>query len=175
MDQTNTTLNQEEILQLLSRNHDEAFLTIFQNGLNNSILNAESLNISFRQLPIKVLKIARKVINVIETLCGTSISKSSVSAVCKDLDQEVKGFRNRPIEESYSFLIMHINILQAALRTVVIFQAFMITFGSNKQEKCKIPYFSAYLQYLERQWLSGVLKITSDTYYHPCDNQVSHM
>ncbi|MQN01105.1 MAG: hypothetical protein FRC54_04010 [bacterium LCO1.1] len=34
----------------------------------------------------------RKVARVVETLCGTSISKSAVSDVCKDLDQEVEAF-----------------------------------------------------------------------------------
>ena len=39
----------------------------------------------------------RKVSKVMETLCGTSFSKSAVSDVCKDLDKSVKEFRNRPI------------------------------------------------------------------------------
>ena len=33
-----------------------------------------------------------------------SISKSAVSDVCKDLDQEVTKFRNRPIEDRHPFL-----------------------------------------------------------------------
>lgn len=41
MAQLNITLNQEEILQLLSVDHDKAFCTILQNSLN-SILKAES-------------------------------------------------------------------------------------------------------------------------------------
>ena len=41
----------------------------------------------------------RKVARVVETLCGTSVSD-----VCKDLDQEVEAFRNRPIEGNYPFL-----------------------------------------------------------------------
>ena len=35
----------------------------------------------------------RKVSRVMETLCGTSFSKSAVSDVCKDLDKAVKEFR----------------------------------------------------------------------------------
>lgn len=41
MAQLNITLNQEEILQLLSADRDEAFRTLLQNSLN-SILKAES-------------------------------------------------------------------------------------------------------------------------------------
>ena len=36
----------------------------------------------------------RKVSRVMETLCGTSFSKSAVSEVCKDLDKAVAEFRN---------------------------------------------------------------------------------
>ena len=41
MAQLNITLNQDEILQLLSNNHDEAFRKLLQESLN-SILKAES-------------------------------------------------------------------------------------------------------------------------------------
>lgn len=43
MAQLNITLNQEEILQLLSIDHNEAFRTMLQNSLN-SILKLESQN-----------------------------------------------------------------------------------------------------------------------------------
>ena len=46
----------------------------------------------------------RKVSKVIETLCGTSFSKSSVSEVCKDLDEAVQAFQNRPLTGNYPFL-----------------------------------------------------------------------
>ena len=41
MAQLNITLNQEEILQLLSQDHDDAFRTLLQNSLN-AVLKAES-------------------------------------------------------------------------------------------------------------------------------------
>ena len=46
MAQLNITLNQDEILQLLSNNHDEAFRKLLQESLN-SILKAESDEKSF--------------------------------------------------------------------------------------------------------------------------------
>ena len=36
-----------------------------------------------------------------ETLCGTSYSKSTVSEVCRDLEKDVKAFRERPLTEEY--------------------------------------------------------------------------
>lgn len=37
----------------------------------------------------------RKVEKVMEELCGTSFSKSTVSNLCKDLSKDVEAFRNR--------------------------------------------------------------------------------
>ena len=48
----------------------------------------------------------RKVAKVVETLCGQTYSKSTVSELCKELDDDVKAFRERPLEKEYPFLIM---------------------------------------------------------------------
>lgn len=46
----------------------------------------------------------RKVEKIMEELCGTSFSKSTVSNVCKDLSKDVETFRNRPLNGPYPFL-----------------------------------------------------------------------
>lgn len=51
-------------------------------------------------------RLTRKITRVIETLCGTSVSQSSVSGICKDLDQEITAFCSRPIEGNHLFLII---------------------------------------------------------------------
>ena len=48
----------------------------------------------------------RMVSNVFEILCGTSVSKSTVSEACKDLSAAVDSFRNRPLTEEYAFLMI---------------------------------------------------------------------
>ena len=162
MAQLNITLNQEEILLLLSNDRDEAFKKLLQASLN-SILQAESEEqlkaapyerseertdsrngTRERSLTTRIGKIelqvprhrnqpfktmifdnysrseaaliasmaemvvngvsTRKVSQVVETLCGTSISKSSVSDLCKDLDAKVNEFRKRPLNGDYPFL-----------------------------------------------------------------------
>ena len=40
----------------------------------------------------------RKVSKVVETLCGTTYSKSTVSSLCKMLDGEVSAFKTRPLD-----------------------------------------------------------------------------
>lgn len=48
----------------------------------------------------------RKVKSITEELCGKSFSKSTVSSLCKQLDPEVKAFRNRPLNKKYPFVIV---------------------------------------------------------------------
>jgi len=48
----------------------------------------------------------RKVKAITEELCGSSISKSTVSSLCKKLDPEISKFRNRPLSNHYPFLIV---------------------------------------------------------------------
>ena len=233
MAQLNITLNQEEILQLLSENRDEAFREILQNSLN-SILKAESqeqlqaapyerandrtdsrngfrtrdlktrigkitLNVPrHRNQPFKTLIFenysrseaalvtamaemvvngvsTRKVTNIVETLCGTSISKSAVSDVCKDLDQEVMKFQNRPIEDRHPFLTVDATYFKVRENNRVVSKALMIAYSVNEHGKREILGFSAYrneskdtwvdfLSGLKKRGLSGVLMITSDAH-----------
>lgn len=48
----------------------------------------------------------RKVTRITEELCGTSFSKSTVSALCADLDARVSAWNERPLEGHYPFLIV---------------------------------------------------------------------
>lgn len=162
MAQLNITLCQEEILQLLSDNREDAFRTLLTESLN-SILQAESTaqlgaepyersvtrsdsrngsrnrnlntrigtitlavprhrNVPFHTLVFDnysrseaalVTTMAEMVVNgvstkkvarVMETLCGKSYSKSTVSEACKGLDKAVHSFKTRPLEGDYKFI-----------------------------------------------------------------------
>ena len=48
----------------------------------------------------------RKVELITEELCGKKFSKSTVSALCKNLDPMVEAFRTRPLKCHYPFLIV---------------------------------------------------------------------
>lgn len=162
MAQLNITLCQEEILQLLSDNREDAFRTLLTESLN-SILQAESTaqlgaepyersvtrsdsrngsrnrnlntrigtitlavprhrNVPFHTLVFDnysrseaalVTTMAEMVVNgvstkkvarVMETLCGKSYSKSTVSEACKGFDKAVHSFKTRPLEGDYKFI-----------------------------------------------------------------------
>lgn len=233
MAQINITLNQAEILQLLSKDHDQAFRELLRSSLN-SILMAEStaqlkaepyerseertdsrngtrerdlktrigritLTVPrHRNVPFKTLVFenysrseaaliasmaemvvsgvaTRKVSNIMETLCGTAFSKSSVSEVCKDLDEKVKEFRERPLTGSYPFLTVDATYFKVRVNHRIVSRAFMIAYGTNQEGHREILGFgvydneskstwNAFLQSLKARGLNGLLMITSDAH-----------
>ena len=233
MAQLNITLNQDEILQLLLVDREEAFRKLLQRTLND-ILKVESQEqlqaapyersdsrldsrngLRDRELKTRIGRITlavprhrnvpfktlifdnysrseaalvtamaemvvngvstRKVSRVIESLCGTSVSKSSVSEINKNLDKEVESFRNRPLEGRYPFLTVDATYFKVRENNRVISKALMIAYGTNEQGHREILGFAAYrneskdtwqdfLKSLKKRGLKGVIMITSDAH-----------
>ena len=117
----------------------------------------------------------RKVSKVMETLCGTSFSKSAVSDVCKDLDTAVKEFQTRPLEGDYPFLTVDATYFKVRENSRIISKAFMIAYGTNAEGHREILGFGVYakessatwtdfLLSLKKRGLTGLLMITSDAH-----------
>lgn len=117
----------------------------------------------------------RKVSLVVEQLCGKSISKSSVSELCKDLDKAVKEFRNRPLEDDYPFLIVDATYFKVRENHRVVSKALMIALGINENGKREVIGFELYdcenkdnwydfMMRLQARGLKGLRMITSDAH-----------
>lgn len=117
----------------------------------------------------------RKVSRAMETLCGTSFSKSAVSDVCKDLDKTVKEFQTRPLEGDYPFLTVDATYFKVRENSRIISKAFMIAYGTNSEGHREILGFGVYanessatwtdfLLSLKKRGLTGLLMITSDAH-----------
>ena len=233
MAQLNITLNQEEILQLLSDDRNEAFKKLLQESLN-SLLKAESeeqlkaapyerteertdsrngtrerelttrigtlvLTVPrHRNVPFKTLLFenysrseaaliasmaemvvngvsTRKVAKIVETLCGTSFSKSAVSEYCKALDEKVFLFKNRPLEKAYPFVSIDATYFKVREKKRTVSKAFMIAYATSDHGKREIIGFDVYpreskdtwedfLKGLKKRGLMGVMMITSDAH-----------
>ena len=114
----------------------------------------------------------RKVSRVMETLCGTSFSKSAVSEVCKDLDKAVKEFRTRPLEGDYPFLTVDATYFKVRENSRVISKAFMIAYGTNAEGHREILGFGVYANESSATWtdfLLGLKKrgLTGFSWSHP--------
>ncbi len=233
MAQLNITLNQDEILQLMSNDREGAFKKLLQDSLN-SILQAESEEqlkaapyersaertdsrngVRERNLTTRIGKIelqvprhrnqpfktmifenysrseaaliscmaemvvngvsTRKVSSVVETLCGTSFSKSSVSELCRELDARVEEFRNRPLDKAYPFLTIDAAYFKVRADHRIVSRAFMIAYGADSSGYREILGFGVYhnesretwysfLKSLKDRGLTGLLMITSDAH-----------
>ncbi|MBO4900460.1 MAG: IS256 family transposase [Lachnospiraceae bacterium] len=234
MAQLNITLNQDEILQLLSSSRDDAFKQLLQDSLN-TILQAESTeqlkaekyerseertdsrngtrerqlttrlgqieltvprhrDVPFRSLIFDNYKRSeaalvstmaemviagvstRKVSKVVETLCGTSYSKSMVSEVCKELDGAVNQFRNRPLTDPYPFILIDATYFKVRNDHRTVSKALMVACATNADGKREVIGFDLFdnetnntwfmfIESLRKRGLHGVKVITSDA--HP--------
>ena len=212
MAQINITLNQEEILEILSKNRDEAFKIIVQKILNqimlaesNEILKAEpyertSVRTDFRNgfrerelvtrvgnitlhvprhrnVPFKTMIFdnytrsegalistmmemviqgvsTRKVSEVTKILCGQKFSKSTISELCKALDDVICAFRDRPIEKYYPFLITDATYFKVRSEHRITSRAFMVSMGITEEGMKEIVGFGVYDNESKATWLS---------------------
>lgn len=117
----------------------------------------------------------RRVSLVVEQLCGTNISKSSVSDLCKDLDKSVKEFKDRPLEGNYPFLLVDATYFKVRDNHRVTSKALMIAFSINEKGKREIVGFDLYdreskenwydfFMHLQSRGLKGLMMITSDAH-----------
>ena len=117
----------------------------------------------------------RKVSKVIETLCGTSFSKSSVSEVCKDLDEAVQAFQNRPLTGNYPFLTVDATYFKVREKGRIISKAFMTAYAINEGGLREVIGFGTYPKESQETWrdflaglkkrgLTVLLLITSDAH-----------
>ena len=118
----------------------------------------------------------RKVAKVVETLCGTTYSKSAVSEVCKELDQTVKTFKQRPLEDLYPFVLMDATYFRVRENHRITSKAFMVAYATNINGKREVVGFDVYDSETKDSWyefmttlrdrgLKGIKMITSDA--HP--------
>lgn len=185
MTQVNITLSQEEVLQVLSGNRDDAFKLLverilnavmlmeseeqlgasrherttdrqdYRNGTRARVLNTRigaltldvprhrnqpfhtmvfenyqrseaSLIATMVQMVIAGVS-TRKVSKVVETLCGTSYSKSTVSELCKKLDSEIAAFKTRPLNMNDApFLMVDATYFKAREEHKIVSKAFLV-------------------------------------------------
>lgn len=201
MAQINITLSQEEVLQVLSGNRDDAFRFLMERILNE-IMKAESeeqlgasrhersdsrtdyrngtrernLTTRLGTLTLEVPRhrnepfhtmvfenykrseaalistmvqmvvngvSTRKVSKCVETLCGESFSKSTVSELCKSLDAVVEDFRTRPLN-NMPFVMVDATYFKVRENHRITSKAFFTALGFSKEGKAEILDFKVY-------------------------------
>lgn len=119
----------------------------------------------------------RKVTRVVEELCGASVSKSTVSCLCKQLDPLVTDWRERQLsDKAYPFLIVdalgikirrggRVTPFSALIVTGINGEGFREILGLGIGDSESEATWSALLGSLKARGLRGVELVTSDS--HP--------
>jgi putative transposase len=92
--------------------------------------NEQALVLSLMEMVIQGVS-TRKVAKITETLCGTSFSKSTVSALCARLDPIVAAFQNRPLTTTYPFVMVDAIYMKAREDGAVRSKGMLIALGIN--------------------------------------------
>jgi putative transposase len=106
-------------------------------------------------------------------LCG--ISKSSVSELCRDIDERVQAFLHRPIAGDWPYLWLDATYLKQREGGRVVSVAAIIAVAANTDGKREIvglhigpseaePFWSGFLKSLVRRGLRGVKLVISDAH-----------
>lgn len=114
-----------------------------------------------------------KVGRVMRELCGRSFSKSAVSEACRELDAEVRRFRERPLEQEYPFVLVDATFPKAREDHRVRSKALMIAVGLTREGTKEVIGFGVYdcedaaswgdfAAGLKARGLHGVRLLTSD-------------
>ena len=74
----------------------------------------------------------RKVSNIVEALCGHSISRSHVSQLTADLDQKLNTWRNRKLSAVYPYLVIDARYERIRTAEGVVSKAVMIVIGISE-------------------------------------------
>jgi putative transposase len=118
----------------------------------------------------------RKVDDLVKALGMEGISKSRVSELCEELDEEVERFRSRPLEGCYPYVWVDATYLKARQDGHVASVAVVIAVGVNAQSGEREvlgfdvgpsedgAFWISFLRSLVARGLSGVRLVTSDAH-----------
>jgi transposase-like protein len=115
----------------------------------------------------------RKVDRLVEQLGISSMSKDRVSALCRELDERVEAFRNRPLEGAFPYLWLDAKHLKVRDRGSVRSKALVIAYAVHETGRREVigldigeteteAFWVAFLRGLVARGLSGVRLAISD-------------
>lgn len=118
---------------------------------------------------------SRNIEKITEELCGSKFSKSTISNLCKELDEEISKFKNRPLEADYPFLMVDAMYVKVREDHRIKSKGFMIAIGINSSGRKEIIGFEvcdgetehswkSFLNSLKKRGLRGVDLVTSDSH-----------
>ena len=117
----------------------------------------------------------RRVDELVQAMGLAGISKSQVSKLCKDIDERVNAFLERPIEGEWRYLWLDATYLKVRDGGRIVSVAVIIAMAVNTDGRREIvglgigpseaePFWSAFLKGLVKRGLTGVKLVISDAH-----------
>jgi putative transposase len=117
----------------------------------------------------------RKMAKLVAALGVKSLSKSQVSALCEDLDEQVQAFRERPLTGRYPYLFLDAVYEKMRIGRTVISQACVVAYGVREDGARELigldivdtesePSWTTFLRGLCDRGLSGVKLVITDAH-----------
>jgi transposase-like protein len=119
----------------------------------------------------------RKVDDLVKALgADTGISKSEVSRICANLDEDVAAFRDRPLTDTtYPYVFLDATYCKARVGRRVVSQAVVVAVGVAADGRREVlgfevgdtesqPFWTTFLRSLRARGLSGVKLVISDAH-----------
>jgi transposase-like protein len=117
----------------------------------------------------------RKVDELVQAMGMTGISKTSVSKLCKDIDERVHAFLKRPLSGDWPYLWLDATYLKVREGGRIVSVAAIIAVAVNTDGKREIvglhigpseaePFWTSFLRDLVRRGLTGVKLVISDAH-----------
>jgi len=117
----------------------------------------------------------RKVDELVQALGLTGVDKSRVSRICRELDEAVTTFRQRPLEAAYPYLWLDVLYLKVRQNGRIVNMAVVIAIGVRESGERDIlavdvgaseesAFWTAFLRALVARGLKGVQLVVSDAH-----------
>jgi putative transposase len=134
--------------------------------------NEKALVMTIAEMYLKGVS-TRKVESILEELCGLEISKSQVSELAKEVEQEIKEWAQRRLDSDYEYLFVDALVLKVRENGAVVTRAALVgigvkTDGYREVIACEIAdsenegSWAEFFENLKRRGLQGIRLVISD-------------
>jgi len=148
-------------------------LEFYPSSLEKGIRSERALKPAIAEMYVKGVS-TRKVSDIVEQLCGTSISSAQVSAAASVLDEEIAAWRNRPLGR-YQYLILDARYENVRVSGSVTSCAVLVAIGIDYEGHRDVLGVSVSLSEAEVHWrkfletliqrgMHGLKLVTSDAH-----------
>lgn len=148
-------------------------LEFYPGAVDKGCRSERALKLAIAQMYIQGVS-TRRVSKIVEQLCGFEVSHNQVSDASKLLDEEIKKWRERPLE-AYTYLVLDATYEKVRMDGSVVSGAVLIAYGIDTNGQRRVlgisteiseagVHWRKFLKSLVDRGLHGVTMITSDAH-----------